>query len=83
MTVRALDSGEIRLEGRCPSADAETLLSRLAGDPDAVVDWRACEYAHAAVVQVLLAARPPMVGPAGGAFLETFVAPLIARRRGT
>lgn len=83
MTVRVLETGEIRLEGRCPSADAETLLSRLAGDPDAVVDWRACEYAHAAVVQVLMAGRPQLVGPAGDAFLERFVAPLIGPRRGT
>ena len=38
--------------------------------PDAPVDWSACGQLHTAVVQVLLAARPPMEGNPGTPFLR-------------
>jgi hypothetical protein len=69
MTVRSAADGSILLEGACPSEDAETLLQHLMGDPQAVVDLRSCEAAHTAVVQVLMAFQPKVLGPPGpGAF---------------
>jgi len=62
MTV-AMQQGVIVLDGHCPSGDAENLLQLLLSDPAAYVDWRTCEAAHTAVVQVLLAAGRPVLGP--------------------
>lgn len=79
MSVRLGEDAAIVLEGDCPAADAETLLRQLAGRPDAPVDWRGCSSAHLAVVQVLMAAKPRLVGPPRGAFLRDFVQPSLAR----
>lgn len=76
MTVRAGD-GCIELLGACSSGDAEALLQLLLADPAATVDWRQCQGAHTAVVQVLLAARPKLRGPPADALLRDWVAPAI------
>src|ERR1700733_12505828 len=60
MTVRLTAQGEIVLEGTCSSEDAEVLLQSLTSTPTARVDLRACEFAHTAVIQVLLAAKPEL-----------------------
>ena len=70
MTV-AMQAGTIVLEGHCASGDAEELLQLLLAAPSADVDWRACEGAHTAVVQVLLAARRPLRGPPRSAILQS------------
>ena len=62
MTVSVADDGVILIEGLCPIEDAEVLLRRLSERPQAKVDWSACEQAHTAVVQVLMAAHPQMIG---------------------
>lgn len=80
MSVRRAPSGAIELVGDCVSEDAETLLGLLLAHPQAQVDWRGCEGAHTAVVQVLLAARRPVVGPPHDPFLRRWVEPLLARR---
>jgi len=77
MTVHLLDTGVIELTGACPSEDAETLLQQLLLAPDAQVDWRSCESAHTAVIQVLLLARPRMLGAAAGPGLREWVQPLL------
>ena len=69
--------GSILLEGVCPIEDAEPLLRLLSSYQRTTVDWRACERAHSAVVQVLLAAGPKMVGPPGDKFLRDRVESLI------
>lgn len=74
MTVMVSEDGVILLEGACPIEDAEALLRRLSDDPDALVDWSACEQAHTAVVQVLMAARPRFVGSPTEQFLRRHVA---------
>jgi hypothetical protein len=79
MTVRVTEQGAIMLEGSCPAEDAETIARMLLLDPDASVDWRACDHAHTAIVQVLLAARPVMVGPPRSLFLRDWVAPSLSR----
>lgn len=78
MTVR-MRGQVIELAGDCPSEDAETLLMHLLADPLATIDWRACERAHTAVLQVLLAAQRPMEGSPQGAFLSHWVEPLVRR----
>jgi hypothetical protein len=75
MTVRLADAAVIALEGACPIEDAETLLRHLLAAPHATVDWRRCEQAHAAVVQVLLASGVTLRGPPQGALLRLLAAP--------
>ncbi|THD62577.1 hypothetical protein [Phenylobacterium sp.] len=80
MTVRLADGGVVELVGHCPSEDAETLLAELIARPDARVDWRACESAHTAVIQVLIAANVTPAGPPADGFLANRVEPLLNRR---
>jgi hypothetical protein len=80
MSVRRTDDGMIALEGVCPAQDAETLLQFLSRDRTATVDWRGCDQAHAAVVQVLIAADATLRGPPRGLFLRQFVEPAIKAR---
>ncbi|HEY1891352.1 MAG TPA: hypothetical protein VGG63_13140 [Steroidobacteraceae bacterium] len=77
MTVRVTAAGCIELIGTCPSADAEALLQHLFADPAATVDWRECRGAHTAVVQVLMAVKPKLLGPPANAGLRDWVAPAI------
>ncbi len=79
MTLRIGDGGAVALVGACPSEDAEALLRYLAGHPTAEVDWRECEGAHTAVIQVLMAAGICPRGPPANGFLAAFVAPLLNR----
>jgi hypothetical protein len=82
VTVVLHDANTIRLIGACPADDGEMLLQHLLAHPGADVDWRGCESAHAAVVQVLLASGRPLQGPPAGEFLHRFVGPALARSRG-
>ena len=63
MTIRLSADGAIELAGICSSDEAETLLQHLLATPNATVDWRGCEAAHTAVIQVLMAATPKLLGP--------------------
>jgi len=75
MTVRTAAEGVIELVGACPSTDAEPLLQLLLATPEATVDWRECRGAHTAVVQVLMAAQPKLLGPPADTRLKTWVGP--------
>lgn len=77
MTVSVAEGGNIRLEGVCAIEDAEPLLRLVAKDRRAIVDWRSCEAAHTAVIQILLAAKPTLLGPAANPFLQNRIAPLV------
>jgi hypothetical protein len=77
MTVRTAGDGTIVLEGRCPVDDAEDLLRLLLLDPSSAVDWRTCDDAHTAVIQVLLAARPKVLGPPRAMLLSKWIEPII------
>lgn len=77
MTVRV--AGEvILLEGVCGSDEAEPLLRHLQMLPTATIDWRGCDLAHTAVLQIMLAARRPIKGPPRGHELRKWAAPLLA-----
>ena len=80
MTVRGTDAG-IYLEGVCPIEDAEPLLQLLLADPEATVDWAACDLAHGTIVQILLASRARLIGPPKGVFLRDYVALALAHAR--
>lgn len=77
MTVVLQNANTILLSGACPVDDAETLLQLLLDNPEAEIDWRGCESAHAAVVQVLLTAKRSLHGPPAGAFLDRFIEPAL------
>ena len=77
MTVRLSATGTIVLEGICPLEDAETLQQQLLAVPLATVDWIACEQAHTAVIQVLMASGAVLQGPPAGEFLRTWLEPLL------
>ena len=78
MTVTVAGDGTILLQDHCPVEDAEDLVRLLLSDPAADIDWRACDQAHTAVVQVLLASRRRVRGPPRAIFLRNWVEPLLA-----
>ena len=77
MTVLLDDAGTIHLIGACVAEDAETLLERLLANPTAAIDWRRCESAHTAVIQVLLVDKRPLHGPPASSFLDRFIRPAL------
>ena len=77
MTVRSSSPGDIVLEGVCSAEDAEILLQKLTAAPNALVDLRACESAHTAVIQVLMAANPKLRGPPAGSSLQDWLSPIL------
>jgi hypothetical protein len=79
MTVAINANSTIELTGDCPVEDAEVLLQHLLTVPNAKMDWRSCESAHAAVIQVLLVARALPLGPPKNAFLRDHVEPQLRR----
>jgi hypothetical protein len=78
MTVRMADDRTIVLEGACPVEDADTLVQLLSRAPSATVDWRECDHAHTAVIQVFLAVRPPMRGPPRAKSLQDWIEPALS-----
>jgi hypothetical protein len=77
MTIYAVGDGTIVLEGRCSVEDAETLARLLSFAPSATVDWRNCDQAHTAIIQILLAARPAMLGPPRTILLRNWIEPIL------
>ena len=77
MSVRRDRDGFILLEGDCPLEDAEVLLRELGATPQAPVRWDACEQAHTAAIQVLLACGAKLKGSPQGEFLRERVEPAI------
>jgi hypothetical protein len=73
VTIRFDGGTTVWLEGDCSVEDAEMLLSHLIAWPEVTIDWRGCERAHSAIVQVLLAAGAHVRGPPAGIFLREHV----------
>jgi len=78
MTIKVTPAGEIELTGICSSDEGEILLQHLLATPTKMVNWRGCEAAHTAVIQVLMAARPKLLGPPAAVGLEKWVQPVLA-----
>jgi anti-anti-sigma regulatory factor len=72
-----LDGNTVILEGQCRVEDAEPLLGWLQADRSRVVDLRDAEHLHAAVLQVLMALRPPVKGNGKDAFIRAWLAPVL------
>lgn len=81
MTIELGDLGGILLIDDCPIEDADVLLQKLLDDPGVAIDWARCTSAHAAVIQVLLAAGRVPSGVPKNAFLEAIVQPALGRAR--
>jgi hypothetical protein len=79
MTVAITANSTIELSGACPVEDAEELLQHLLAMPNATVDWRSCESAHTAVIQILLVAKSVPLGPPRNSFLRDHVEPHLRR----
>ena len=69
MSVARDKTGTIILSGHCPVEDAEPLLQLFQATPGARLDWTLCQSLHTAVLQLILAARPPMNGGCGDPFV--------------
>ncbi|MEP9353436.1 hypothetical protein ABLE93_07555 [Xanthobacter sp. KR7-65] len=80
MTIAFAD-GIIRLEGPCRVEEAETLTLLLQSNGEAAVDVSACNQMHSAVVQVLLAFQPDVIGTPADAFMRDHLLPALADRR--
>ena len=74
MTVRLNSDGVILLAGACPVEDAETLLEHLQARREGPVDWSGCTALHTAVLQILMAAKPKLLGECGDEFVRTWAA---------
>ena len=72
------DGTAVRLVGDCGVEDAEPLLAFCAASPRAPVDLSGAGPLHTAVVQVLLAFRPPIRGPVADAFTARWIVPALA-----
>lgn len=79
MSVRLAEDGTIWLVGDCSAEDADPLLQYLLGQAEAAIDWSACDAAHAAVIQVVLASGRKPIGQPRGTFLKTQISPAFNR----
>ena len=70
-----IDGDILHLEGHCNVEDAEPLFAWLQTDPNRVVDLAEAMYLHTAVVQVLLALRPRIIGSSRDPFIEDWIFP--------
>lgn len=77
MTLRVLSAELVELSGQCGVEDAEALQRALLASPGSVIQWSGCDNLHAAVLQILLAAKPLVRGVPANPFLSTHIAPLL------
>lgn len=73
----SFDGDAIRLSGDCAAEDAETLVSLLLANPQAVVELSDCGRMHTAVFQALLALRPRLAGEPADDFAREWLYPLL------
>ncbi|MCO6419969.1 hypothetical protein JYK14_27960 [Siccirubricoccus sp. KC 17139] len=76
MSVQLQDA-VVHLRGDCPVEDAELLLSLLREGGGRMVQIGEADRLHTAVVQVLLALRPPLAGAPTDPFLSRWLVPLL------
>ena len=75
MTIK-FDNKIIRLRGDCGSEDVEALLAALSAD-DRSIDMSEVDHMHAAVLQVLLAFGPRLLGSPRDTFVRTWLIPVL------
>jgi hypothetical protein len=76
MSVR-FEEGTLWLAGDCGVEEAETLLSLLQEHPGVAVAMPELRSLHTALLQVLLAFRPPLGAPPRDAGLARLLLPLL------
>ncbi|WP_404710241.1 hypothetical protein [Sphingomonas sp. MMS24-J13] len=67
--------GTIRIIGNATVADAEPLLVALQGDPARHIDLGQAVHLHSAVIQILLALRPRIIGNPAYPFFNDCILP--------
>jgi hypothetical protein len=72
-----LDQQTIRLKGDCPIEDAEPLLALLQDQAGYVVDISDMGLIHTAILQLLIALRPKVIGPSRDSFTNLWIIPLL------
>jgi ABC-type transporter Mla MlaB component len=72
-----LEQGALVLRGDCAVEDAEPMLALLQQNPGLAVDLTGAGRLHTAIVQLLLAFRPQLVGPAGDPFFDKWLLPQV------
>lgn len=75
------DDQVVRLTGLCRVEDAEPLAALLQGLDDSILDLSACEGLHAAVVQVIMAFGPKIMGVPEDVFLKERLLPAVIGAR--
>ncbi|HEY0328437.1 MAG TPA: hypothetical protein VGC77_04995 [Rhodopseudomonas sp.] len=75
MSVVRNEAGTIVLSGACPVAEAEALLRLLQETPEAPVDWTRSSHLHSAILQLILAMGPELLGPCGDPFVARWSLP--------
>jgi hypothetical protein len=76
----AVEGEVVYLRGECRVEDAEPLLALLQAVPGRPLDLSGAGHLHAAVLQLLLAFRPPLVGSAADDFTARWLMPLLAEQ---
>ena len=77
MSVR-LEGDIIRLEGACGVEEAERFLVLLQETPGRSVDLAGVDNLHTALVQIIMALRPQLIGECGDVFVREWVIPNLA-----
>jgi hypothetical protein len=72
-----LEGDVIRLEGWCGAEEAERFLILLQAAPGRVVDLARADRLHTALIQIIIALRPPLTGDCGDPFLRDWVLPAL------
>lgn len=73
----SVESDIIYLEGDCAVEEAEHLLASLQRDTQLKVDVTKVGHLHTAIVQILFAMRPPIVGSFADSFQSRWLVPLL------
>lgn len=73
----------IRIVGNASVADAEPVLAALHAGPDRRIDLSEASHLHSAVIQILLALRPNIIGTPAYPFFNTRILPMLDREKGS
>ena len=73
----------IRIIGNAPVGDAEPVLAALLDDPGRTIDLTAAGHLHSAVVQILLAVKPRIIGQPSYPIFTAYVLALLDPAKGT
>jgi hypothetical protein len=82
MSVRVAD-GVIRIEGIGQVADAEPILTALLDDASRAVDLSGASRLHSAIVQLLMAFRPRVMGAPSDPFYAAHIVTLLDTNEGS